>query len=251
MATSKARLFILDDVTPLGIRADRILDFFGRDPSVSVLRSDRLAAELIKKVPGEDTLVPIAYGGLIAFALLRREGLPGDFGGYLIAKRAYEWSENDRRQIPRVIECSAVDIAPFGSRVNILDDIVASGLTMNVCIQKFYGRVNGVSAFVVSSVVSRDDRYRTLEGSTIPEADNLYASMSVAGTNGRPAIYSLRYLLEKAKYVESDLTRFVQRYIIGDKEEFRKLMLETEEPGPLRLLRKSPAEFLERYSKKL
>lgn len=249
-SATKARLFILDDATPFGIRTDRILGFFERDPSISILRSDRLAAELAKRIPEEDTVVPVAYGGIMVFALLRRAGLLQSLDGYLITKRVYDWSERERRVMPVMAECSAVGIDQASSKTNILDDIVASGMTVDTCIRKFYGRVDSVSTLVVSGVVSKGDRYRVRAGSTIPGADNLYSAISVTGTSGRPSIYSLRYLLEKAKYAESELARFVQRYMPNDRGEFKQLMLEAEEARPFKLLRKSPCEFLETYSKK-
>lgn len=240
-AVSDAKLFLLDDVSFLGIITPQclvdVLETNNRPFVVYDILS--LAQELNKIIPKE-RLTIFSGGGILSYAALRMCGFDQEISGTIFAERSYE--TGTPKCIIKNIDGSISDI--------VLDDIIASAKTI--------GQVNkiGMAACLIASTnISSDNKeYRIKQGSSINNVNRLVAAQLVNGMmqdkrgNQKPAILSLRYLLTKA-LMDDDYKKFYLSRKFGGPEnaELISALIKDVDARPLYELRSDPQGFIRKY----
>lgn len=185
-------------------------------------------------------------GGVLAFSFLRRAGYKGKLEGTIDIRREYLFGKP---------VCDLRDYPVFRPKL-IIEDIIASGQTLAKALSTgwFSDGLEVACLMASSNIPQGKNNYRERSGSTIPYVKTLYCPKWVNGcfnpdgSNQKPAILSLRYLLTKA--VENDDYR--KEYLskkFGGEENSRRIasLLMDIDRRPIDLLRINPASFLEEF----
>ncbi|MDE1856742.1 MAG: hypothetical protein KGH98_01515 [Candidatus Micrarchaeota archaeon] len=199
------QLFVLDDVTAFGADRSKVSDIIGAlRGRPTVFDAVDLARELGRMIPEGVDAVLLGNGGMVTYRLIV------DSGSWfkppiacLNVRRDYVYMPGQKR--PTVsIKIAAGDngtvSGAYAKRLVLLDDVVASGGTINAC--RLYltnnAMVDGPAGFDSASLVASGDLrgiFRSSVGSTIVGINDTYTSQIVRGPSGFPAILSLRFAL--------------------------------------------------------
>ncbi|MBI4147145.1 phosphoribosyltransferase [Candidatus Woesearchaeota archaeon] len=240
-------LFLFDDVSALGVcypqmLVDLLQEF---NKPFTILRAEELAADLVSILPTDKDIAVVSGGGVLTYLFLKRAGYQGELKDIIEIERKYEQGKP---------LCQLKSTPSFVPDL-VLDDIIASGKTVDAFLKKKSSPKIEIACLVASTNVPKGARGERIRGgSTFGNVERLYCSQLVNGTldqnkyNRKPAILSLRYLLTKA--VDNDDYR--EGYLakkFGGYESAKEIASLVKEINctPISLLRKDPRIFLKRY----
>ncbi|MBR9701355.1 phosphoribosyltransferase [Candidatus Pacearchaeota archaeon] len=226
-----SELFILDDLSPFGIKipADLINSF---RKEVCILDSENLARELTEIIEDFDNPLLIGNGGILTYTLMKRFGYNQN-PEILDIQRKYIYERS--KKMPKInFEISGT----IDGRKNCLDDIIASGATINQI-----GENLKCASLVLSSQAR--GKYRKKEGTSVKNVDELFYSQKVNCATGFPAIFSTRFLVSKVRDSE-EYNTYISKYANLD---MLLPALEKINRAPLDLLYAGPIKFIEEYGK--
>ena len=241
---------ILDDVTPFGITVpERAMQLLRDKASAVILNAEELSVRLLKKLPRDvedSTFCPLSGGGVMAFTLLRRAGLAQNPSSVIDAVRTYKEVEGKLR--PSVAINGALYYKPGSppvptAKTVIIDDVVASGRTIDSAARYLNSRglagwPNAITLLLSSST---SGGYRTSSDSTLQTINDLYSAVRARSpAGGCPVIFSLRALLEKREYAETEAAR---KLAIDGKELVE--LLNGVDRSLLKIMRRDPLGFID------
>ncbi|MFQ5647693.1 MAG: phosphoribosyltransferase [Candidatus Aenigmatarchaeota archaeon] len=177
----------------------------------------------------------LGNGGALVYAMLSRLGFSPEYN-FIGIERAYGKSNGKTD-----ISYSITKEVPPNSR--IVDDVIASGSTVNFAIKELGINRPDMLALVMSG--DTRNQYREEEGSTVRNVERVYAAKSVDYRGGFPAIFSARFLLKKVKE-GNGYRRYLSKYVDGRVDEVAGL-LKGVETGPLDLLYREPETFIKEF----
>jgi hypothetical protein len=240
------KLFVFDDVTPLGIDYPKeLIDvLIDNNQPCSLLSAEELARQLTPSLPVSDKLAVLAGGGILSYLFLKNSGYQGELLPELVyVARTYT------NGVPScVLNAKAKDAKIF------LDDILASGRTIAKVVENYSQGDYSMIALLASSNVPKgvpdnEKKFRERQRSTIPGIEKLYCSLFVNGElKQKPAILSLRYLITKA-LSNGDYTKNYLAKKFGGVESSLEIaeILKKVDAEPLDYLRADPIAFLKNY----
>lgn len=223
-------LFILDDVSPLGINLSKaFFDSFCKAGKVTVFNAEELASELVNITASDNPLL-VGSGAVLAYTLMSRYGFRRDLA-IVSVKRTYETVEGDKR--PRIKFEISGDLQ---GRTECLDDIIASGATINQI-----GNNLTLSTLLTSNQTRGE--YRTKQGSTIKNVSKLFTAQRVNSPRGFPAIFSTRFLVGQVP------TNIAYQNYVSKYADITLLLaaISQTDIAPLKELYTNPREFIRRY----
>lgn len=245
------KLFLFDDLTPLGIKLPIELEQVLKENNepTYIVNAQKLACDLVDKLPVTEDLAVIDGGGTLAYLFLKRAGYEGQIKDFIKINRWYEFGMPFSRLSKTV---------KFPPRL-ILDDIMASGETVTKAIDSVDSKGTDCVFLMASSNISKGvgKSLRERQYSTLPDIEKVYCGQFVNGTsdgfgNKKPAILSMRYLLTKAV----DDNDYVQSYLMkkfGGQKNAREILeiVKNVDREPIDLLRRDPFEFLNNFGVKV
>lgn len=233
----RSRLFILDDISPLGIELpDEMLSLLKQYNKTKILDSESLAEDLYLLAEGDDPVTVLGNGGALTYVLLSRIGYRPDYS-FVGMKRSYGKRRSGKTDIK-------YDITPNGKAWDrILDDVVAGGGTVNFAIRELGLNKPEMLLLVLSG--EKRGEFRCKEGSTISNVDRVVSPVSVRYNRGFPAIFSARYLLKKVPD-DRGSRRYLSKYIGGRVDEFVGIA-EGVDIEPLDMLYRDPDLFIKEF----
>ncbi len=236
----------MDDATQFGVKDSDVAKLASmlRGP-VEILDGSKLAKDMPKQANGNQSFVPVGTGGALTYCLLRKEGFETDYT-YVEPKRVYEYGMGKRPSINVVMQERderASFLSETDGTITLLDDVIASGMTLNACMD-WIGRKNRFDSMslVLSMDIRPGDRWRAKEGSTINGITTAYASQTVKGVSGRPAILSLRFILLKCR--DEGNASYLMKYVDEDSRSTIMDFIRSVDIGYLGLLYKDPVGFI-------
>lgn len=239
-------LFVFDDVTSLGMNcpSDLLKTLSENNSPTFVFKAEELAQSLVEILPVTDKLTVLDGGGVLSYLFLKKSGYSGSLQEIIKVNREYFEGRPS----------CFLEQKPKNSPELILDDILASGQTLNTLLIEYSVPTEVVCLMASANVPKGKEGYRFREGSTLPNTKRLYCGQFVNGlvdenkSNRKPAILSLRYLLTKAV----DKGDYSEAYLakkFGGQERAREIcsLLNGVNREPIDLLRRNPRRFLLEY----
>ena len=242
----KGKLFIFDDVSPLGIDfPNELIDaLMSNNQPCSLLDVQELAKQLIPSLPVNDKLAVLTGGGVLSYLFLKKSGYQGELLPELVdVTRTYT------NGVPNCVFNTTAKNAEI-----FLDDILASGRTIAKVVENYPQANYSMIALLASSNVPKgnpdnEKKFRERQRSTIPGIEKLYCGLFVNGElKQKPAILSLRYLITKA-LGNGDYTKNYLAKKFGGVEKSLEIaqILKKVDAGPIDCLRADPMAFLRNY----
>lgn len=227
-----ADLFILDDLTPFGIKIPaELFGCFKKSGEIKALNAEDLALELSDLIKENDANpLVLGGGGILTYALMSRFSYKRD-PEFVKIKRFYKYSPGEKR--PRIE--FKVD-GRIGSSKFCIDDIVASGSTINQIGD------NLTCATLLTSLQCRGG-YRKKEGSTINKVSKLFTAQGVNNKKGFPAIFSMRFIAMQTAD-QKDYVEYLSKY--SETGTLLEIVKEIDK-SPLELLYQDPIKFIKTY----
>lgn len=239
----EGNMFILDDATPLGIEFPKAyLDVLKRNNrKVEVLDAAQLAEDLLI-IADERPVTLLGRGGILVGSLLRQKGFVQPFG-FVDVERRYAAS-NGQVEISYLLGERSGEIAPV-----FVDDVIASGNTLNFALRELEARGSDAWALVLSG--NTRGGYREAAGSTVQNTNNVYAARQVSRRDGsKSAILSARYLLRGVRD-NPGYRRYLMKYVGADGMVEVMGILRGLDLGPYEMLYAEPRRFLEAFGRRL
>ena len=249
-------LFLFDDVSVLGISyPQRLVDLLQEfNKPLQVLQAEQLAADLAPILPIKQNIAVVSGGGVLTYLLLKKAGYQGELREVIEIERRYEQGRPLCELRSRISICPLLSSSCSSSPELMLDDIIASGKTINAFLRESSQRTRVGCLLASTNVPKGVGGERIRNGSTFENVEKLYCSQLVNGTldqnncNRKPAILSLRYLLTKAVDNEDYRKGYLAKKFGGyeSAEEIASLV-RTIDCTPITLLRRDPIAFLKQY----
>ncbi len=234
----EARMFILDDASSFGISLPpELLSLLKNGNRLKVLDARGLAEDLYIVTENTDRPVTVlGNGGALAITLLRRLGFDADYN-FIGVERTYGKSRGGKAAINYEI----TERAEPNQR--LLDDVVASGATVNYVIRELGMRPPQLMALLISG--DTRGQFREDQGSTVRGVETVYAAKSMDWNGGYPALLSARFLLKKVRD-DRGYAKYLGRYLDGREDEVREIV-QSVDLGPFELLYSDPKAFIEAF----
>lgn len=220
---------MLDDGRPFGLEIpEDYLKILKKRNKIKVLDVTTLAEDLFLLTDSDkEPVTLVGNGGVLTYTLLSRLGLRPAYS-IVRVKRNYR---DGRYEVD----------GDLPTRL-LIDDVIASGGTVNAVVDKF----NLKNPDLYSLVISGDTRgsFRQQEGSTVRNTGNVSAAKIVRYENGFPAIFSSRFLLKKVRD-DPEYRSYISKYVDGISSVLSTLR--RMDLAPFELLEREPQQFIREY----
>ncbi|MBU0898186.1 MAG: phosphoribosyltransferase domain-containing protein [Nanoarchaeota archaeon] len=232
-----SRMFILDEARPFGIEIPgKCKSALKKYNGLKIIDSEDLADDLflfLDDYAKNKKLYLVGSGGVIAYTLMSRLGLKNDYE-IIDVNRLYKSGNLVDFKMDKKIDISDGIL---------IDDVIASGETLNFVIRESNSFMSDAACLIISGDIRSG--YRQEERSTVSNIRNVICPQKVDYKRGFPAIFSSRMLLKKVRE-DNGYRKYVSKYAKDNIDSLLKSINEVD-ITPFNVLYDDPEGFIKEF----